>query len=253
MTKQKKLIYIGLALVLYVLIIAFPTYLFTKDMLILTSVELGLRVAYLAFIILFSYFTRIGQTYTGPTKLRNFFLLLPMFFVAFVNTFYLGAIAGSKFTFVINPFTDIINGFAFLSLIVTAVEEVLLFGYLVQKNLTFAHKLVRIFVAAAIFAITHVFVMLYSGLGIIKPLDLFDVLFKFGIGIILGVLYEYTNNLAVPVTFNIIYTISNEMLYKVTISSNPHWSYYVTVACFAVGGALYLLTFYFFMLKKEER
>ena len=253
MTKRKKFLYIGIALVLYVVIIAFPTYLFTQDVLVLRSIELGLRVAYLVFIALFAYFSKLGQTYTGKTRYSMLFLLLPMFFVAFINVFYLGVVRGSKFEFVTNPFSDVISGLGFISLFITAVEEEVLFRYLVQKNLTFAHKIVRILVAATIFAITHVFVMLYSGLGRINPIDLLDVLFKFGIGIILGFLYEYTNNLAAPIAFNIIYSLSNQMLYKVTLSANPHWSYYVTVASFALGGGIYLALFYFLMLKREDR
>lgn len=245
------MLFIGIALITYVLIIAFPTYFFTKDMVVLRSIELGLRVLYLVFIIVFSHLTKINKSYTGQTKLTNLFLLLPIFFVAFINIFYLGVIRGVSI--VINPFSDVIYGLGFASLIITAIEEVYLFFFIIQKNLTMAHKIARIFVAAAIFAITHIFILLYSGLGIINPLDLIDILFKFGIGIILGVLFEYTNNIAVPMAFNIIYTISNQMLYKVTISDNPHWSYYLTVSLFAVFGAAYLLIFYFLMLKKENR
>ena len=86
-----------------------------------------------------------------------------------------------------------------------------------------------------------------------NPINLLDVVFKFGIGVILGFLYEYTNNLAAPITFSIIYSLSNNMLYKVTLSDNPHWSYYLTVGLFALGGAIYLSLFYFVMIKREER
>ncbi len=251
MTKNKKILYIGIALVTYVLIIAFPTYFFTKDMVVLRSIELGLRVFYLAFIIVFSRLTKLNKLFTGQTKLSNLLLLLPIFFIAFINIFYMAVIR--RMSIVINPFSDVIYSLGFASLIITAIEEVYLFFFIIQKNLTFAHKLVRILIAAAIFAITHIFIMLYSGLGIINPLDLFDILFKFGIGIILGVLFEYTNNILVPMTFNIIYTISNQMIYKVTISDNPDPSYYLTVSLFAAFGIAYLLIFYFLMLKKENR
>ena len=246
------MLYIGIALLTYVLIIAFPTYFFTNDMLVLKSIELGLRVAYLVFIIIFSRLTKLNKSYTGQTKLSNLFLLLPVFFIAFINIFYLTVIRGVSI--VINPFSQVFIGINFISLIITAVEEVYLFFFIVQKNLTLAHKLARIFVAAAVFAITHIFIMLYAGLGIINPLDLFDIMFKFGIGIILGVLFEYTNNIVVPMSFNIIYTLSNQMLYKVTISDpDTHWSYYLTISLFAVFGTAYLLIFYFLMLKKENR
>ena len=252
MSNRRKTIYIGIALVIYVAIIAFPTYLFTHDMLILRSIELGLRVGYLVFIILFTYFTKLAKSYTGSTKLKNVFLLLPIFFVAFINIFYLVVVRQS--TYVYNPFNnDIFEILRFISIIITAVEVEILFRFIIQKNLTLSHKIVRILVTAAIYAATHFFVMLYSGLGVINPIDLLEVAFQFGIGVILGFLYEYTNNLVPAIAFNIIYSLSNQLLFKVTLSSNPHWSYYLTVSLFILYAAGYLSIFYFLMLKEESR
>ena len=255
--KGKRLLYIGIALFIYLTFISFPTYIFTNDLYVLRGVELGLRAGYLIFIILFSIFTKIAQTYTGKTRFKNLFLLLPLFFVSFINIFYL-AVMRTQFD---NPFAtiftsdgvDVYNLLKLLTIIVTVVEEELLFRYIIQRNLTFGHKLVRITVTAAIFAACHFFFMLYDGLGTINPLDLFEIIFVFGIGIILGFLYEYTNNIIVPMTFNLIYSLCNYMLYKVSISNTTNWQYYLTISLFAVGAAGYLLIFYFLMLKRENR
>lgn len=258
--RQQKLLYIGIALVTYVFIIAFPVYLFTNDLLVIRIVELSLRVAYFVFIIIFSILTKLAKSFTGQTRFSNLFLLLPLFFVAFTNIFYLSVIKGTVVVF--NPFTDAINALWFVSLIVGCVEMEILFRFIIQKNLTLGHKLVRILVAAAIYAITYISITFYSELSInpetgkiafMAPIDLFEVVFQFGIGIILGFLYEYTNNLIVPVTFNIIYTLSNQILFKVRLSSYPEWPYYVTIILMAVFAASYLCVFYFLMLKKENR
>ncbi len=260
MPKKMKLLYIIIALVAYVVTITFPVYAFTNDMLVIRIVELSLRAAFLIFIILFSYFTRLAKSYTGATRYSNLFLLLPIFFVAFTNIFYLGVIQGK--TSVYNPFTDVLNTLKFSSLVVTAIEMEILFRFIIQRNLTLSHKIVRILVAAAIYAITSIVIVFYSDMYFnsdtgrivfMNPIDLLEVVFQFGIGIILGFLYEYTNNLAVPISFNIIYTLSNQILFKVRLSDNPHWSYYLTISLIAAFAISYLCIFYFLMLKKENR
>ena len=260
MPKRMNLLYIIIALVAYVATITFPVYLFTNDILVIRIVELSLRVAYLIFIILFSYLTKLAKSYTGSTRYANLFLLLPIFFVAFTNIFYLGVIKGK--TSVYNPFSDVLTTLLFSSLVVSAVEAEILFRFIIQKNLTLSHKLNRILVAAAIYALAYISIMFYSDLSInpdtgkivfMNPIDLIEVVFQFGIGIILGFLYEYTNNLIVPIKFNIIYSISNQLLFKVRLSSNPDWSYYLTISLIAVFAIGYLCIFYFLMTKKENR
>ena len=260
MPRKLNLLYIIIALVTYVAIITFPVYLFTNDMLAIRIVELSLRVAYLIFIILFSYLTKLAKEYTGATRYSNLFLLLPIFFVAFTNIFYLGVIKGKASIY--NPFSDVLTTLLFSSLVVSAIEAEILFRFIIQRNLTLSHKIVRILVAAAVYAATYFFVIFYSDLSInpetgkivfMNPIDLLEVVFQFGIGIILGFLYEYTNNLAVPVAFNIIYTLSNQILFKVRLSSNPDWTYYLTISLIAVYAISYLCIFYFLMLKKENR
>ena len=262
MTKKLNILYIAIALVIYVIIVAFPVYAFTNDMLAIRITELSLRVAYLIFIILFAFFTGLAKSYTGATRYSNLFLLLPIFFVAFTNIFYLGAIRGSTSSF-FNPFSDVLNVLLFSSLVVSAVEAEILFRFVIQKNLMLGHKIVRILVAAAIYALTYIVIIFYSDMSInpdtgkivfMNPIDLIEVVFQFGIGIILGFLYEYTNNLAVPVAFNIIYTLSNQILFKVRLSDpQTDWTYYLTISLIALFAISYLCIFYFLMLKKENR
>ena len=254
--KHNKLLNIGIALLIYLVIISFPTYLFTNDLYILYSLELGLRAAFLVFIILFSIFTKIFKTYTGKTRFSNLFLLLPLFFVAFFNLFYLTIVARSSIS---NPFEVLFSDgnntleiLKFSLIVVTVIEEELLFRFIIQRNLEVGHKLYRILITAAIFTVCHFFTMLYDWQGKIVPMELLGLIFLFGIGIILGFLYEYTNNIVVPITFSLIYTICNEMIYRISYV-DAKADYYITLGCFVAGAAAYLLIFYFLMLKREYR
>ena len=255
--RNKSFWYIFIAVAIYLVLISFPTYLFTSDLYVLYGVELGLRSAYLIFIILFSIFTHLAKTYNGKTKLSNFFLLLPLFFVAFFNLFYLAVVTRSNIP---NPLDAVFNNdgnntliiLKFVCLLIMAVEEELLFRYILLRNLKIGHKIVRILVTSAIFALCYFFKMLYDARGIIVPINLLSIIVIFGIGIILGFLYEYTNNIFVPIAFSIIYAICNEMIYEITFEvATP--KYYLTVLFFILGTAAYISIFYFLMLKKENR
>lgn len=254
---NKKRWYIIIALAIYLLIVSFPTYLFTKDLDVLYAVELGLRSAYLVFIILFSIFTKMFKTYTGKTKFSNLFLLLPLFFVAFFNLFYQGIIAKTSMS---NPLEQVFNPngnnlleiLTFSCIIVTVVEEELLFRFIIQRNLEIGHKISRIFITSALFTLCHFFAMLYDARGVIVPIELISLAFIYGISVILGFLYEYTNNIVIPITFSLIYSICTEMLYHIPLE-NAKADYYITVGCFFAGAAIYLFLFYFLMLKKENR
>ena len=254
---NRNIVNIIISLVIYLVIISFPTYLFTSDLTVLYGIELGLRVGYLVFIIIFSILTRMFKTYTGKTRFSNVFLLLPLFFVAFFNVFYLAVITKSSIP---GPLDAVFNSngnntqdiLKFLCILVMVVEEELLFRFVIQRNIRFGHKLVRILITSALYALAFFFALLYDSRGVVDPFDLINIIFIFGIGIILGFLYEYTNNIVVPITFSLIFTVCNEMLYKISIR-NANYKLYLTVTFFALGAALYLVIFYFFMLKRENR
>ena len=255
--RNKNVINIIIVLAIYLTIITFPTYLFTSDFTVLYGIELSLRIGYLIFIVVFTILTKMFKTYTGKTRFTNVFLLLPLFFVAFFNIFYLAVVTKSSIP---NPLDAVFKNdgnntyeiLKFLSIIVMVVEEEILFRFIIQRNINVGHKIVRILITSSLYALSFFFALLYDNRGIIPPLELFSVLFAYGIGIILGFLYEYTNNLLVPITFSLIHTVCNEMLYKISIT-NANYKLYLTVVFFALGAAAYLSIFYFLMLKRENR
>ena len=255
--KNKKPIYILIAVLIYVLFISFPTYLFVKDDLTLRYIiEVILRSAYLVFIILFSIFTKIAKSYKGKIRWLNMLLLAPLFFVAFFNLFYWEVVCHVGFGALKDQFEIIFKNtdqiLRFICIIITVVEEELLFRYILQRNLSLGHKVVRIAVTAAIFTACHVFTMLYDGAGIIAPLQLIELVMVFGIGMILGFLYEYTNSIIYTIAFSFIYSVCAALL-PINITMNIGWPYYLTLGLFAAGSVLYICIFYFFMLKKENR
>ncbi len=255
--KNKKPIYVLIAVLIYVIFISFPTYLLVKDDITLRYIiEIVLRSAYLVFIILFSIFTKIAKSYNGKTRYINMLLLAPLFFVAFFNLFYWEVVCRVGFGALRDQFEIIFKNtdqvLRFICIIITVVEEELLFRYILQRNLNLGHKVVRIAVTAAIFTACHVFTMLYDGAGVIAPLQLIELVMVFGIGMILGFLYEYTNNIFYVIAFSFLYSLCAVLL-PINITTSIGWPYYLTLGLFAAGSALYISIFYFFILKKENR
>ena len=259
--KNKNILYITIALVIYVLIISFPTYLFTDDLDWLYIIEIILRTVYLVFIVLFSIFTKLAKKYTGKTRFWNMLILLPLFFVAFFNIFYLRVVTGSSIdsywniigTMFKEPETHSYQILKFVSIIITVVEEELLFRFILQKNLNLGHKFVRIAITAAVFAACHFFTMLYDGYGRIEhPIQLLEILFIFGIGMILGVLYEYSNNIFYSMSFNMIFSLGAS-IFPIALTTSVGYKIYLTSSLFILGAAAYICLFYFVILKKEQR
>ena len=260
--KNKNILYITIALVLYVLTISFPTYLFVPDDPDMWYiVEIILRTIYLIFIVLFSIFTKLAKKYTGKTRYWNMLILLPLFFVAFFNIFYLRVTGSSSVESLWNKLTEIFSTSSdhthdilkFVSVIITVVEEELLFRFILQKNLSLGHKFVRIAITAAVFAACHFFTMLYDVAGKIEnPLQLLEILFVFGIGMILGVLYEYSNIIFYSMSFNMIYSLSASV-YPISITTSAGYKLYLISSLFLLGAAAYICLFYFVILKKEQR
>ena len=259
--KNKNILYITIALVIYVILISFPTYLFIKDDPDLCYlIEIILRSVYLVFIILFSIFTKLAKSYTGKTRWLNMLILLPLFFVAFFNVFYLRVVAGSSIESLWSNITKVFYSdgvntheiLRFSSVVITVVEEEILFRFLLQKNLSLGHKFVRIAITAAVYTACHFFGMLYYGYGHIDPLQLLELLFVFSIGMILGVLYEYSNNIYYSMGFNMIYSLQAS-IFPIAITTTVGYKIYLTSALFAVGAAAYICLFYFVILKKEQR
>ena len=95
--EKRKFWNIFIILAVYIVTISFPIYLLTNDIYVRAGVMLGLRTAYLIFIILFSIFSKLAKSYNGKPNYKNMFLLMPLFIVAFMNIFYWGVVVHSSF------------------------------------------------------------------------------------------------------------------------------------------------------------
>ncbi|MCR5505686.1 MAG: CPBP family intramembrane metalloprotease [Bacilli bacterium] len=242
---------IVILLLVFVLSVSFPIGSITNDIDIILWVKIGLLAAYIVFAILFIYFTKIAHFFQGKVKHKNAFLLSPLFLVAFCNLFFFVVFRPGSLGKIQWDLTMVLS--VILSLL-TAVSEELVFRYIIQKNLRIQSKFVKILVASSLFALCHILTVI-SGWNLVKPatwnwFDLSIIAYTFFIGVCLGFLYEYTNNIVLPIAFHFIFNFINDNLFYVESWTLP---YLFNCLGFALFGILYILLFYFVFTKREER
>lgn len=243
-------------ILVFIATVMFPINYMTNDMDVRIIVRIGLLVAFIIFAVLFSSFTKIAHLFQGKVNHRNGFLLAPLFLIAFCNLFYLAIVKRSSPS--ITWDATFILGIVLALL--TAIAEELVFRFVIQKNLIIQSRLVKILIASAIFAGCHIFTVI-SYWNLADPSswewsELLMIVYTFFIGVCLGFLYEYTNNIVLPVIFHFFFNlinsvwIGNEVL---TANGTLNMPYFINCLCFAAFGVAYLCLFYFVFTKRENR
>ena len=244
---------IAIMLLVFILCVAFPISLITVDILTIRIVRISLLAAFIIFALIYIKLTGIAHLFQGRLNLKNTLLLSPLFLIAFSDLFYItvfkqsvpGTLKWNDPYFIMDFVIHILQVFA----------EELVFRFVIQKNLPYQSKINKILVASGIFAACHIITAI-SYWDLTNPsawqwTDLVIVIYTFFIGIILGTLYEYTNNLLLPIAFHLIFNVISGLW----IASMNLWDVLYLVNClvFAVFGIGYICLFYFVFTKRENR
>ncbi len=248
--ERRKFWDIIILILVFIAAVMFPINLITSDALIRIIVRISLLIFFIAFTIVFAYVTKIAHLFQGKINIKNTLLLLPLFVIAFCNLFYLTVIQKGTIGFIWNLEFAL---YILLSLL-TAFAEELLFRFVIQKNLQLQSRLVKILIASAIFSICHIFTIIsYWDLTNPSSWNWFDLSmlgYTFFIGVCLGFLYEYTNNLLLPIAFHFTFNLINSVWFAVSDWTVP---YLINCLCFAAYGIAYICLFYFVFTKRENR
>ena len=241
MTKNK-IIDIAIIVLLYIGICTFPTNLITSNEIFYYLIEVGLMVLMFLFIILYVR----AHGYLKPEKQQidynALLLFIPVVIVAISNFLYAW--------FLKEPVHALFNWanplqILFILLLVT-VEEVI-FRYLLLGNISKGKPIVRIVIAAGIFALCH----LTHFFSTFNPADLIVVAYSFGLGLVLGLIYYYSHNLIACIGLHFLFNFFNDFLFVRLYSvSNLLW-YYLINGIVALIVGLYLLALYLLKLRKN--
>ena len=173
------------------------------------------------------------------------FLFLPIIFVCGSNFFYL-----IFFPDIIDPTFD---GQFYLKIVLhllVAITEEVIFRGLLQSNLRIQNKLLKIVVTAFIFALFH-FIPFFTSFD---PSTLIIPVYTFGLGIILGMIYEYTGCLSICIGFHFLFNFLNKVLFVASTGSNDiqYGAFILVNIIVSLFAIVYLASLYSFHLYREK-
>lgn len=249
--ERKKFWQIIILLLVFIVSVSFPVGSLISDPLIQVIVESSILAAFIVFAIIYINLTGIAHFFQGKTSIKNTILLSPLFLVAFCNMFYITVIQDNPLPF---DWSNATHLMMLLSSLLTAFAEELVFRYIIQKNLRMRSKIGKIMIASAIFALCHIFTIV-ARWDLMHPeswnwFDISMIAYTFFVGVCLGFLYEYTNNIVLPIGFHFIFNMVNDLWFPI---QSWNTSYLINVLCFASFGVAYICLFYFVFTKRENR
>ena len=235
---------------LFVFVNAFPIDLITADVTLRLILRIALRCLLLGYDIYLLIKNRINIF-----KFANYkraLLFIPFLLVCFSNIF-AALISGANFFYVDQPLHVVLM--CVYHLVGVIIEEIL-FRLFIQGSLVYASSIKRILASAGIFALFHLInIVDVSNVQALVTV-LIQVVYAFGLGLLLGLIYEYTYSLPLCIGFHFIFNFFNHIFVENIFLINYSdylLTYYLTAVVSGVVVGIYAFLIYYFVLQRNER
>lgn len=231
-----------LIMILFVGLSTFPTNLITNDPYIYYAIEIGLMMVMILFIFLFQ--RRYPDIFPVIRRInyKNIALFTPLLIVPFSNFVYAWCLNESPY-----PYFNYFDILKVIFICLSVFVEELCFRYILIPHINHENKLVVILISASIFALCHLTHFFAS----FNPYDLIIVAYSFGLGIVLGFIFVYTNSIVACIIYHLLFNLLNDFLFaNIYPVNNPLW-YYIINGIIALLAGVYLLLVYLFKLKEK--
>lgn len=174
----------------------------------------------------------------------NMILFIPVFVLCFSNFFnLLNPSNRFEFSFSINLLLSILLSFC------VAFNEEYLFRSVIIDNIENSEiPFVKIIISASIFAACH----LTTFFSTFNPVDLIQVVYTFGLGIVLGMIYVYTESLWYCVLFHFAYNMINNDFAQFIKYEKIDYLYFLINAIVGLIVGVYLVIIYFLKLRRTK-
>lgn len=233
---------------LFIFVAAFPVDLFRIDETYKLLIHISLRTLILVYYIYVCFVNRINifKFY----NLKRLLLFLPFLLACFSNLIAFGLDGGHFASVTMTPgYLSLFIIFHFLG----AIVEEFLFRLFIQSALVRVGSIKRIIYGATIFALFHLLNMVnistVDGLVTI----LIQVAYSFGLGILLGFVYEYTYSLPACILLHFAFNFFNTVLYQYMGCVTSNFAFYLTAVVIALVLAAYTFLIYWFVLRRNDR
>lgn len=183
----------------------------------------------------------------GNENKTNLLVLLPLVIVIPCN---LLTLPFAESVFINNNvFTSSIFYLRLVVIILQAINEEIIFRLFIHSQLNIKNRLLKILASAGIFAAFHL-LNLINGFNINV---LIQVAYTFGLGIILGFMFEYGESIVSCFIYHILFNICNSLIFGIYLSPViTNQAYYTVIGVITTITIIYLGLIYYFKLRKQE-
>lgn len=232
---------------LFIFVAAFPVDYFHIDLVYQYVIRISLLALILSYYIYICYVGHINifKFY----NLRRMVLFIPFLLICFSNLI-AAKIDGAYGVSTLS--TDLLAVMIVFHFLQAVVEE-FLFRLFIQGSLVRVGSIKRIFYGALIFAAFHLLNMvgIRSVDGLVTVLV--QIVYSFGLGILLGFVYEYTYSLPACIFLHFAFNFFNTILYRYLGCVSSDFSFYMTAVVITIVVGLYTFLIYWFVLRRNDR
>ena len=227
----------------YLLISCFPWGLIIKnDIYLLISLQILFQGLFLIGI---SIYVVHNKNLVHKEKRISLYFLLPLFLICFSNYIYPLCIKNSY----LNSFS--LYSYLRITLcLFLVINEEIVFRYLGFKFFENQYPLARIIYTSLIFGLSHLSIYLST----FNPMDLLIILYTFGLGLVLGFIYEYHGNILIPITLHLLFNIFNDAIFSsLFIVEYYHIVIFISITIsILIGGYILFLYLKFLRISKTH-
>ena len=235
-------------ILLFIFVAAFPVDLIKVDLMYQLLIQIGLRCLLLTFYIYLIIKNKIKIF--GVASWRHILMCLP-FLLATVSNIIASSIDGG-FTMV--SLSPTLVGLYSLLIFLIAVSEEIVFRLFIHNSLSNTSSLKRIFGSAGIFALMHLLNLVnVSTVGALVSV-LVQTVYTFGLGLLLGFLYEYGHSLTSCVVLHFTFNMLNRVIYNYVLGGySSNIAFYLTAVVIGAILGVYVFILYKLYLSKLDR
>ncbi len=227
---------------IFLFLICFPIDLLTKNIYLIYIFQIIFRVLFIFYVLIFVVY--INKKFSINLSFqKSDTLFIPFLIIVFNNLiFLLFKQKDTAFTYNFEFILQII-----LTIFVSISEE-LLFRCYFHKTFNIKNKLTKIIVSSLFFALFHVVYFLSS----FNPLDLIRIVYTFGLGLVLGFIYEFSNhNFLYICLLHFLFNFLNNDLFINLYNGTNDYVFYIVSIIISIVTSIYGISIYFLYFKKS--
>ena len=231
-----------LFVLIFVFVTAFPVDLIPVNLFWQLMIRIGLRLMLLGYYIYIIIKNRMKVF--GVANIINVLLCIPFVLISFSNI--TASLIDGGFSGVIEENSVFVAKIIMTLLI--AISEEIVFRLFIHNSLYNTSSIKRIFASAGIFALMHLLNIVNVRYLEALVTVLLQTVYTFGLGLLLGVLYEYGHSLTGAILLHFCFNFFNETLYEYLGGYCSNAAFYLTAVGYTIVVGVYaaLITMFYF-------